>query len=97
MGTSDPEGGKASCVCAVGDNEQKACFAALDGDGGGVKVVHWASLDSQPEAAHASERGGVQGREVGPVDEYGEEVATGTTALPWHRKGLTPAPGEDSG
>jgi len=43
------------------------------------KIVCCPSLDSVPEAVHASERRGVWSEEVGPIGENGEEEAVGNT------------------
>jgi len=64
-------------VSAIGDNRGEACFPGQDGGGGGEDVVRRASLDSVPEAVHASERSVVWGKEFGSVEEYGEEEAIG--------------------
>jgi len=59
--------------------------------GGGCreKIVCCPSLDSVPEAVHASEGGGVWGEEVGPVCEYGGEEAVGDAVA---EKGCNPSP-----
>jgi len=49
------------------------------GGGCGEEVVCCPTLDSVPEAVHASEHGGVRGEEVCPVRKYGEEEAVGNT------------------
>jgi len=76
-GAGDPEGGKAPPISAVGDNGGMACFAGKDGYRRGEKVVCCPSLDSVPEAVHASECGGIWGEEVCSVSEYRQQEAMG--------------------
>ena len=92
-GAGDPEGGEAPSVSAVGSDRREVGLPGQDGGRGGVKIVRRPSLDSVPEAVHASERGVVWGEEVRPVSKYGEEEATGNAmaeegsdAGPWGGK-----------
>jgi len=76
-GGDEPEGGKPSLVPVIGNDGGKAGFVGEDGGRCGVKVICCPSLDSVLEAVHASKRGGVRGREMCPVSEYGVEEAVG--------------------
>jgi len=76
-GAGYPKGGQSPSVPAVRDNRGEAGLAAQNGGGGGVEVVRRPSLDSVPEAVHASERGVCRGEEVGAIREYGAEETGG--------------------
>jgi len=89
-GAGDREGGEASSVSPVGSDEGEAGLPGQDGGRGEVKIIRRPYLDSVPEAVHPSERSVIWGEEVGPIDEYGEEEATGraiaeegSAASPW--------------
>ena len=66
-----------SSVSAVGHGPRETGLAGQDGGWSGEKVVRCPSLDSVPEAVHASECGGVRSEKVDPVYKYGEEEAAG--------------------
>jgi len=70
-GAGDSEGSKAPSIPAVRDNGEEAGLAGQDGGGGGEKIIRGPSLDSVPEAGHASEGCVIRGEEVGTVSEYG--------------------------
>ena len=73
----NPEGSKAFSVPAVGEDEGTAGFARKDGSGRGEAFFRSPSVDSVPEAVHASECGGIWGEKIGPVCENREEEALG--------------------
>jgi len=76
-GAGHPKGGQSSLVPAGRDNGGEAGLAGQNGGGGRVEVVRCPSLDSVPEAVHASERGVCRGEEVGAIREYRAEVTGG--------------------
>jgi len=69
-GAGDSAGGKGPLVPAVGDDGGEAGLTGQDGGGGGEEVVRGPSLDSVPEAVHASQRRVVRGEEVSAIGEY---------------------------
>ena len=77
------------------DDQGEAGLAKQDGGRGGKENIRCPSLDSVPEAVHASERGVVRSEEVSSVCEYGEEEAVGNAVAeegpdicPWGGKAL---------
>ena len=76
-GAGHSKGSQSSAISAVGGDGGEAGFTGQNRGGGGVEVVCSPSLDSVPEAVHASEGCVIRGEEVGTVSEYGAKQPGG--------------------